>query len=504
LLDSSTTQIISIVFSQSQLLAKEIYLIDKIDSKREKMRHLKCITFLRPTPASIQALSEELRDPCFGEYYLYFSNSIQKSFIERLAESDTHEVVREVQEYFADYIAVNPDFFSLNASLPDYQIYAETSKSWDPNTLTRVTEGLSSILLSLKKKPLIRYESNSILCKKLASEIAYTIQNEGPLFDFRKPDSQPLLVLLDRRNDPITPLLNPWTYQAMVHELVGISNGRVDLPTQEIVLTIDDTFFQSTMFLNFGDLGSSIKTLVEEFQKTHHSQLKLTSIEEMKKFIENYPDFKKVGGNVSRHVSLVSELSKRVEGGRLLELGELEQSLAVSNSHSVDSKILQGVLRDDKISLNSKVKLVLLYAIRYEKYTGNMTRSFCEILKSFGASEDIVAKMLVYGGVEARMDPVIDILATTKNVFKGLKGVENVYTQYVPRLNSILNDIVKNKLGVNYPFLEGSTKDKPQDVILFMVGGVTYAEAVEVAKMNAAGTGVRFVLGGTSIHNSTR
>lgn len=27
----------------------------------------------------------------------------------------------------------------------------------------------------------------------------------------------------------MTPLLSQWTYQAMVHELLGIQNGRVDL-----------------------------------------------------------------------------------------------------------------------------------------------------------------------------------------------------------------------------------------------------------------------------------
>ena len=39
----------------------------------------------------------------------------------------------------------------------------------------------------------------------------------------------PLLLILDRRNDPVTPILSQWTYQAMVHELFGIQNGRVDM-----------------------------------------------------------------------------------------------------------------------------------------------------------------------------------------------------------------------------------------------------------------------------------
>ena len=62
--------------------------------------------------------------------------------------------------------------FSLNLTLPDYNIFAESSKSWDPSSLLRTTQGITSILLALKKKPLIRYEANSLVAKKLASEIA--------------------------------------------------------------------------------------------------------------------------------------------------------------------------------------------------------------------------------------------------------------------------------------------------------------------------------------------
>ena len=49
----------------------------------------------------------------------------------------------------------------------------------------------------------------------------------------------------------------------------------------------------------------------------------------------------------------------------------------------------------------------------------------------------------------------------------------------------------------------GTTKDKPQDIIIFMVGGVTYEEAKMIAQVNASSPGVRVVLGGTSVHNST-
>jgi Sec1 family len=45
-------------------------------------------------------------------------------------------------------------------------------------------------------------------------------------------------------------------------------------------------------------------------------------------------------------------------------------------------------------------------------------------------------------------------------------------------------------------------KEKPQDVVVFMVGGVTYEESKFVAGVNESLSGVRIVLGGTGVVNS--
>lgn len=38
-------------------------------------------------------------------------------------------------------------------------------------------------------------------------------EQESGLFDFRRTETSPLLLVIDRREDPVTPLLNQWTYQ---------------------------------------------------------------------------------------------------------------------------------------------------------------------------------------------------------------------------------------------------------------------------------------------------
>ena len=44
---------------------------------------------------------------------------------------------------------------------------------------------------------------------------------------------------------------------------------------------------------------------------------------------------------------------------------------------------------------------------------------------------------------------------------------------------------------------------RPQDIIVFIIGGTTYGEAREISKLNSSNPGIRIVLGGTTIHNST-
>jgi hypothetical protein len=146
----------------------------------------------------------------------------------------------------------------------------------------------------------------------------------------------------------------------MVHEILGIQNGRVDLSLvpdigsdlsvgslfvlqakrmndvgmQEITLTPStDPFFAAHFLATFGDLGTSLKSYVQSYQSRSLAQgpSSINSISDMKRFVEEYPEFRKLGGNVSKHVALVGELSRIVGRDKLLEVGEVEQGLATSS-----------------------------------------------------------------------------------------------------------------------------------------------------------------------------
>ncbi|KAF5382591.1 hypothetical protein D9615_002921 [Tricholomella constricta] len=506
------TPIVSLAATQSTLLSHQVYLTDRIDNKkRDRLPHMKC-----NNEDSLAALEAELN----------FSNILSKTAIERLAEVDEYEVVKEVQEYFADYTPLLPCLFSLNhiptSSKP---LYGSTPNTWDNKALEHAVQGITAVLLSLKKKPVIRYERMSGMSKKLAVEIQHRTRSESTLFDFRLTQVPPLLLILDRRNDPVTPLLSQWTYQAMVHELLGIQNGRVDL-TMEILLTTNtDPFFQAHHLATFGDLGTSLKNYVQSYQSRSmaHSPSSINSISDMKKFVEDYPEFRKLGGNVSKHVALVGELSRLVGRDKLLEVGEVEQGLATSSG--ADFKSVQTIITDSGVPAWNKLRLVILFALRYQKTQTSNIATLINLLLANGVPREdarLVYVFLNIAGADQRQDDLFStesLLAKGRSALKGLKGVENVYTQHTPHLSQTLEHLFKGRMKeASYPFVEApgvnAGLQRPQDVIIFMIGGATYEEARTVALFNqdpvaasnggvqnAAGT--RLLLGGTCVHNSS-
>uniref|UniRef100_A0A3B4T6Y3 Vacuolar protein sorting-associated protein 45 n=1 Tax=Seriola dumerili TaxID=41447 RepID=A0A3B4T6Y3_SERDU len=492
LMDRETTSIVSVVYTQSEILQKEVYLFERIDSQnRDSMKHLKAICFLRPTKENVEHLIQELRRPKYSVYFIYFSNVISKSEIKALAEADEQEVVAEVQ-----------------------------GRSWEPSMLSRCTQGLTSVLLALKKCPMIRYQLSSDMSKRLAESVKQIITKEYELFDFRKTEVPPLLLILDRSDDAITPLLNQWTYQAMVHELLGLNNNRIDLSRvpginkdlREVVLSAEnDEFYANNLYLNFGEIGTNIKNLMEDFQrKRPKGQQRLESISDMKAFVDNYPQFKKMSGTVSKHVTVVGELSRLVSERQLMEVSEVEQELACQNDHSNAQQSVRRLLQNPRLSELDAVRLVMLYALRYERHSSSILPSLMDELSRRGVSERhrrMVQSVVEYGGKRVRGSDLItptDAVAITKQFFKGLKGVENVYTQHQPLLHDTLDQLIKGRLkDSQFPYLGASSlRDRPQDIIVFVIGGATYEEALTVYNLNRSTPGVRIVLGGSSIHNT--
>lgn len=555
ILDHETARILGLLINHTQLLQHDVILVEKLSAKRTTpVPHITAVVFIRPTAENVDALCLELRNPHYDSYKLYFSNIARRAFIEQIADADQQSLITDVREVYADFYAFDSLLLSFEVCpcLTNMQLRTGSLRNIH---LERTIDGIAATLLALKRKPLIRFDTTSPLCQNIAERLCVKIDQESGLFEFQVPQNPPLLLILDRREDPVTPLLNQWTYEAMIHELIGIQCNRVsllDAPNvpdefREIVLDeSDDEFFRHNRYCNFGDLGLNLKALVDTFQNQIKSRNKLDTIESMMKFVDNYPEFRKSASKVSKHVVLTAELSRLVGKLKLLEVSELEQDIACREAEVEHREQIMTLLKNSNVSTSDKLRLVMLYSLRYEE-TGDKGLILMKnaLLKcDVGpAGTHLITAIREYAGASKRSADVFSnrsfFAVASNKVRRGIGGVDNVYTQHEPLLIYTLDDLFRNKMkqtdfplartehllaeGVKGSSTAGPTVPPPQEVFVLVAGGVTYEEAKCVSSLNgtpnsfvpsegsntasataaARQAGANVVLMGTCVHNST-
>jgi len=227
--------------------------------------------------------------------------------------------------------------------------------------------------------------------------------------------------------------------------------------------------------------------------------------------LNNIQNSKKLAGNVSKHVAVLQELSRLVGKHHLLEISEIEQDISMNDKGAQFFKDIKTKLQDPNLELENKIRLVMLYALRYENKNNDTDQLISALQSVEGITPEQIQSihsLLLYAGSGKRIGDVFAEKTITnkfgfKTVFQGLKGVDNIYTQHKPLLRTVLESVRAGNLShLDYPFHSGGPKDPPpKEVIVFMIGGFTYEEVLTVQELNAEKT-MKIILGGTYVHNS--
>jgi len=372
---------------------------------------------------------------------------------------------------------------------------------------------------------------------------------EHDLFDYRRTDPLPLLLILDRKDDPVSPLLFQWTYQAMVHEVFGLVKNRVDFSTapsaeapgaprtdkkrkedlKEVVLSCEqDSFFKDTMYMDFGELGEAVKNLLEQYQQQSKGNESIKSLEDIRRFLDRYPEFRKMGASASKHVALMDEISKYIHAHKMLDsIGKLEQELACHQDPANASRQVFEALEMPDLPPIDKLHLAMLYALRYES-EANIPELKDRLVRG-GVSPDDAGKLDILLRYSNSRNRGVDLYSNStiwsraaSQVKRGIMGVQNILQEHSPYVVSIIDAATKGKLkDSQFPIIldslplapgqnpaaaaSAAATAKVNEIIIFIIGGATFEEAYHVARINntqSAANPVRVILGGTTILNT--
>ena len=180
----------------------------------------------------------------------------------------------------------------------------------------------------------------------------------------------------------------------MIHEFFVIKNGRVKMETPnlstEYVMSFDsDTFYGEQMFSPIWTVAESVQNLVKKYQKMTLQSSNFSSIADMKKFMQDYPEYKRLSQHVNKHVALASELMKISDKINLKAISQFEQDLVNGNDSSeIAWSKLKVFLKDSQVTNYHKLRLCMLVLCHVGIYQP------LDHLSTYGFSDDDISVII--------------------------------------------------------------------------------------------------------------
>jgi vacuolar protein sorting-associated protein 45 len=524
--DNETQVIFSLEFSKSLALKQEIFLFESIDKiQTEQKLNLNGIFFIRPTLENLEQLKRILQSSNFKEINLFFTNQITDDYLQKLAQYDINMQVKNVQEIYLDYYIINSNVFHLNIESCICNLDMNPIEKWnqyDVRMNERIYQGLISACLSNRMKPIIKSVRGSDICVNLGKKLAKFFDDNYDNFIRKECGSNfnGILLLYDRKEDPISPLINQWTYQAQLHEILGIKNNVIELkkgndikdkPEKYVISDVEsiDKFYSKYKFADYGTVANAVQQEADKLKSDNDMLNKESSIEELRKIIDQLPEKKKESMAITKHYKLFYSISEYVTKHKLMDLSKIEQDISVNDNKKDQFNQIVQIISDPKVQHLDKCKLYLLYMLRYENDSSVSNLKHIMIENKLGDWVSYGDALLKYAGKERRKLDCFqdkDILSKGKKFFMNAfgQGNENAFMQHISYLNGIVERLLKGRSRENETIninCNSMNEPKVNNLIVFVFGGITFEETRDLTLLGNQ-LGVNIVCGGTNIINS--
>ena len=515
LLDEPSFNILAISATRTELFETEVVMIDKLETVVNQaldpnMAALNCVIICRPDAQNIELISHELDQPHFQKYNLFFTNTVSEAWLRQIASHDSNSVVTSVQEVFLDFGPVCSRLFTLGVE--DIRGLRESPAAYS----NRIAEGIYAALNSLRLKPTIRYDACSQSCYHVAASLSGLAKASGDLYAGQS--SKALVLILDRRTDPVTPLMHMAHFLPMVHDVLGIHNNTVSFGGKTFVL--DERSFKFTEKLNVMFIGDVGEAITEETGKLREAENRVSAKSEGEKSASEEMQEKMLAAMkvtsskeyVAGLTNIVAELFDTMKNEKMMDVSILEQEVVTNGDKQGEFQRVMDMIMDPQVSNMNALRLVLLFALRFEK-NADLIGELMDALRNRGGSWSgrefsywDALKRIAGDGKRGKDNDIFSnksILGKLGAKLKELKENRSLLELFRPPLETILQKLQKGQLSQTaFPFVDGAESTNVRKVVVFYVGGATYEEFVIAS--NATSPNLDVIVGGTAIHNAAQ
>lgn len=394
--DKECRSIISPLLSVSQLRRRGVTLHLLLDSEREPIPDVPAVYFCRPTKENLAIIAQDCAKGLYGRSHLNFVTKLDRPLMEDFAklvvQSGSLETIAGIHDQYLDFVCLEQQLFSL-AKKDSYALVngSGVNEQMIEEAMTDIAYGLFSVVATQGKVPIIRCPRNGapeMVARKLNRMIA-----EHPTLLRNKSSGlhRPLLVILDRNTDLITPIQHTSTYQALIDDMLTHKANRVEFDvttdtggkrpkTVQKKFDLDpdqDPFYSRHKFHPFPEaIESNGVDLQEVTAKEQSIRSKAagnevpdpsSSATDLATAVDSLPALLDRKKQLEVHTSILQAVMNQVAARDVPQFFELETSLATgsytNDPNRAKNDVLALVADPTKGNIDDKLRLVVVYVL---------------------------------------------------------------------------------------------------------------------------------------------
>eukprot|EP01133_Synstelium_polycarpum_P010259 gene10259-11964_t len=365
---------------------EKITVVEKIDNPRQRLPNMEAIYFLTPTTKSIDLLINDFKkksQPQYQTIHLFLTSKLPETEFKKLSTSLAVQRIKTFKEINIEFLANETQVFHFDEKHTLNVLFSPDAVN-PIEEQARIATRLVTFCVTMNEYPVIRYSrTNPVsavvagLTQEKLDHIARTAKNWAP------SDDRSTLLILDRSQDPLSPLLHEFTYQAMIYDLFKIDNDKFTFDSvnnagvsikKEVLLGETDYMWKGLRHKHIADVIEYLKNNLDEFLKTNqvtqYTQHNTGSLKEASDVIRSLPQYQEIMAKYSTHINLAEQASQKFTDP-MSNLAHLEQDMATGqdvNGNTPKNIVgrLSTFLSDPMIEKNDKIRLLMIYIITQE------------------------------------------------------------------------------------------------------------------------------------------
>ncbi|XP_058823517.1 vacuolar protein sorting-associated protein 33A [Topomyia yanbarensis] len=455
------------------------------------------------------------------EYYLYFLP--KKSFLceKRLQVKGVHGSLAHIGELKCDFFPFDNDLLSMELKDAYRDLYLEG----DTSSLHQSACALIALQKLYGRIPKVYGKGSCAqrvweLTKAMADEDESVLNSDKGVID--------QMIILDRNCDLMSVLATQLTYEGLIDEIFGINNTTVNLPAEkfnsgegfsieknseksQFILNSKENLFAELRDKNFNAVGAVLSRLAKSIRSRANENHGEKSIQELKKFVESLPHIKANEQSLATHTKIAELVKEVISSDAFLdELGCEQEFMMCSDVDKANPFIedliakeapLRTVLRlmcmqsiagsglKPKVLDYYKRELVQVYGLQtlltignlekaglFKPQTGNRTYAVLRKTLNLTAEnpEEVSPKDITY--VHSIYAPLSVRIVEQHLKPNGWQSLNDVLSSLPgPTFEDFQPSMTLNNRRGSFTS-EISQSDIPRVIVVFFVGGCTFAE----------------------------